>query len=314
MKEYLVRAGLEYTWDWEQESQREKLRRPWKLPFNIGPFQLNQSPNIKFYLADLGWDISERSDHECSDWRYPVSLLYIEKTIKVPDNGRPQAQADEELESFESLLRLFQPGSISVQRNYYMPRVEEQGLRDTIFFGGPPIKVATATLYERQPYPFDDDVLSKFTVFFYKYWSVLQNNPSSYLTIALSRFNSSYEKRSLADRLIDIVIALEALWGDSSFSKANIIAKRCSTWLNQPGKERQDASEFIKKMYKTRNNVVHGEEDRDLSEKHDSETHHLNQLEDVVRASLVKFLDYVASHGKMPHGKEIDSLIITGKV
>jgi len=49
---YLVRAKLEFHWEFDEENRQAKV--PKQLPVNFGPFCLDQSPNAKFYLMDLG--------------------------------------------------------------------------------------------------------------------------------------------------------------------------------------------------------------------------------------------------------------------
>ena len=304
MTGYLVRAKLEFDGDFEKVGKSERLRQPHNLPINIGPFQLDQSPNFEFYLNEVVQIELDGIRQGNPDPRYPVSLFYVETRLEESTKSRPHLQADHTFEHLEWLLRLFQPGGISVRRHEHIFRVQEKKWDPLVYFIGHSPQPVPVPLYERPPYPLDDATVDSFVEFFDKFWDELQENLPSYLTIALSRFNSSYEKRSLVDRLIDLVIALEALFGDSSFSKANIIAKRCSSWLNQPGKEHQGTSALIKKMYKTRNNVVHGEEGIDLSEKHDFETR-LNELEDVVRASLVKFWTALLHKVRCPTGKRL---------
>ena len=310
MAEYLVRAGLEFRFSFKDGDGVEHLRRPQGLPTWIGDFKLDDSPNYIFFLPDIDWLEYERASQEGPNWEFPVSLLYLESKVQVPDSGNARARADEVLESFESLLRLFQPGGVSVRRHSnYMPRVVGQEFKRTIFFPGVPVKPETATLYERPPYPFDDDVLSEFIQFFNKYWSLLQKNSPTWLPIALSRFNSSYEKLSIADRIIDLIIALEAMFSDrKSRSISHDVATRCAGWLHSAEDERPATLSFVKKMYNDRSDVVHGEGQVKLCKKQ------VDDLEDIARASLVKFLDCFVSQGKMPHGKEIDSLIVTGKL
>ena len=293
MTEYLVRAKLEFKFAFENRGTRKHLRSPDSLPIWIGDFKLDQSPNIEFYLDELGLIEPDATRQEHTD--YPVSLLYVERRLQVADKDNPRAKADEAFESLECLLRLFQqPGGISVRRNHYMPRVEGQELKDTIFFGGPPIKPVTATLYKRPPYPLDDDVLSKFIQFFNEYWAVLQNDPPAYPTTGLTRFNSSYERRNLADRLLDLVIAMEALFGDGkSGGIAHKVATQCACSLHPPEKERLGVIDLIKKSYVERNKIVHGGQREQRSKEPVqlliSEAE-VDKLEDIVRKSLIKFL------------------------
>ena len=310
MREYLVRAHLEFIWDMEQESDKGELTRPSRLPRDLGPFRLDESPNVRLYLADLGWVDYGLVQHLSPDRRYPVSLLYIESTVSVPDNGNARSRADEVLEPLECLLRLFQPGGVSVRRHSnYMPRLVGQDLKETIFFPGVPVKPETATLYERPPYPLDDDVVDRFIAFFDGYWLALQGNTPPYLTTGMMRFNSSYERRDLADRLVDLVVALEAMFGDGeSGSIAYKVAARCAAWLHPPGKARLAAFRLVKKLYGGRNKVVHGEKQERIT------VEQVDKLEAVVRMSLVKFLDHLVSVGNVPHGNDFEDMIMTGKM
>ena len=309
MKEYLIRGKLEFEFDFEDRGNRKHLRSPDKFPIWIDPFKLDQSPNIEFYLDGLGLIDLDRTRQEYSNWQYPVSLLHVESRLQVADKVDPRAKADEAFESLECLFRLFQPGEISIQRHTYVWNVQGKDQSFVPFFPGRPVKPVPATLYKRPPYPLDDDVLSEFIQFFNKYWSLIQNNPPSHLTIALSRFNSSYERLSLADRLIDLVVALEAMFSErKSRSISYNVAKRCAGWLHSAEDDRLAALRFVKKMYNDRSDVVHGEGQVKLCKKQ------VDDLEDIARASLLKFLDCFASQGKVPHGKEIDSLIMAGKL
>ena len=307
MTEYLVRASLEFNFAFEDRDTRQHLRSPDNLPIRIGDFKLHQSPNIEFYLTELGLIEPDATPQENSD--YPVSLLYVETRLQVADKVNPRAKADEAFESLECLLRLFQPGEISVRRHNRMWKVEGQDINPRLFLFGPPIKSEPATLYKRPPYPLDDDVLTEFTKFFNEHWSYLQKDAPAHLTTGVTRFNLSYDRRSLADQLVDLVIALEALFGDGEPGSITYkIATRCACWLYPLGDERLAAFRFVKKVYSERSRFVHGGQQASPSKKQ------VDELEDVVRTSLLKFLDSPVTEGKIPHGAEFDNLIMTGKL
>ena len=84
MKEYLIRASLEYR-DSGQESNSGQPRHPNNLPVTIGPFQLDQSPNFQFYLADRYFVESDGILQSNPNWNYPVSFLYVESTATNPE-------------------------------------------------------------------------------------------------------------------------------------------------------------------------------------------------------------------------------------
>lgn len=307
MREYLVRANLDYLWEWNQE---DTPVLPKNLPLSIGPFRLDQSPNKDLYLAELNLLQFQGSNEREPDDDYPISLLYVEGRLQVPPDGRPLGYTDELFASLECLFRLFQPGGISVKRySSIIQRIEEGEPKKILFFNPRPVPRSEYALYRRQQYPIDAEFLCEFTEFFNRYWDVFQEKSPSHLITALMRFSSSYEKSSPPDRLIDLVIALEALFGDGeSGSIAYKVATRCAFWLHPPGKGRLDTFKFIKKAYDMRSRSVHGGQKESPTEVQ------LNQLEHIVRVSLIKLLDSRTPKGKMPHGSEIDSLILTGKL
>ena len=58
-------------------------------------------------------------------------------------------------------------------------------LKQLIFFDWLPIKPDPAAVYDRPPYPFDDEVLDQFIGFFNAHWEVLKNAaPHSRLRLA----------------------------------------------------------------------------------------------------------------------------------
>lgn len=51
---YLVRAELEFGWDFEKGEDEKSPKTLKRLPIEFGPFRLDWSPNSEFYLMDLG--------------------------------------------------------------------------------------------------------------------------------------------------------------------------------------------------------------------------------------------------------------------
>ena len=279
------------------------------LPVNIGPFQLGHSPNAEFHLAEL--DLIDPTGRTQPDSKFPMSLVYLEHRYVCDEGRTPTAHADDALEYLEALLRLFQPGEVSVRRHGVW-RVHEDGKLTPAWYFSPydfkPAKPPTDGLHNRPDYPLDDDTLDCLIQFIDGHWAVLDKIPP-FLRTAIGRFNSSYERRDLADRLIDLVIALEALFGDGEASSITYkVAMRGASWLHAPGSERCTTFRTIKKFYSERSKVVHGSSHKDTI------SQRVDELEGMVRASLRRFLGHQVRKGKTPHGKEIDDLIMTGKI
>lgn len=297
---YLVRANLALG--------ARCLPSLYKLPTCIGPFKLAYSPNAAFFWHELGEAEPEWVKDKKPDSAFPISPLYIDCKIQVAEEDNPSKHADGELESLEGLIRLFQPGEVSVRRHDVW-RIEEDYLRTTLIWDAydfKPLKPLSDGLHERSEYPLGDDKLDDLIKFVDKYWDLLEKTPT-FLHAAMVRFNSSYEKRDPADRLIDLIIVLEAIFADSDRDSITYkVAMRCACWLHKPGKERKKTFASVKRLYSARSKVIHGT--------NPSSTLALDELECIVRESLKRCLDYQAQGSQVPHGKELDGLIMTGQL
>jgi len=304
---YLVRAKLEFGWEFEERENQKFLKRPSRLPVEFGLFRLDQSPNFEFYLMDLGWLEPDYKGDSHPDWEYPVSLLYVETKVEVQSGLHPQSVADDILEQLEAMLRLFQGGEVCLRRHEYMWHFKERIPKLALFFRYRPIKAEPATLYSRGVYRMDDETLGKFIDFFNRYWDIIHQKPQPLYNAAF-RFSSSYEKRTLADRLVELVITLEALFGDRSDSLTYKIALRCSSLLYPPSETREKVFKAIKKVYADRSAIVHGER---LDSKYSNEE--IDQLEDYIRRSMLKFLEQYKKGNPITSGEELDELLFFRK-
>lgn len=303
---YLIRAKFEFEWDSEKGEDKESLRRL-TLPIEFGPFRLDWSPNSGFYLMDLGWIEPDSKGNSYPDWEYPVSLLYVESETEVHSGQHPESAADDILEQLEAMLRLFQEGDVYLRRHEHMWHFKERIPEPAIFFRYRPLKSEPATLYSRGAYKLDDETLGKFIGFSNCYWDIIHQKPQP-LYNAVYRFSSSYEKRTLADRLVELVITLEALFGDGSDSLTYKIALRCSSLLYPPGETRKEVFKAIKKVYADRSAIVHGKR---LDSKYSNEE--IGRLEDYIRRSMLKFLEQYKKGNPITSGEELDELLFFEK-
>ena len=303
-KQYLVRAELAFGF-------QECVPTSTPLPAKLGPFQMDRSPNAGLYLAGLGLIESHQISRDNYDSKFPMSLLYLEHNYTFSNDENPTKHADDVLDRLESLLRLFQPGEVSVLRHGVWHIDAAGELTPAWSFSGyafKPVKPPIEGLHEYGDYPLDDATLESLVELIDRFWDVLDVIAGN-LKIAMARLSSSYEKRDLADRLIDLVIALEALFGGGGSSAiAKNLANRSAWWLHTNETERCAAFKTIKKPYRYRNKVVHGNLGRDLPDDR------VNELEGMVRSSIRTFLDWKVCHGTTPSGPDIDGLIKASKV
>ena len=185
-EEYLVRANLTLG--------LAPLPGPNKLPVCIGPFKLSYTPapNALVYLDELGVAEPEWFTGEQPDWQYPNSLLYIERKIPISKKENPRKSADETLELLETLIRIFQPGEVSVRRHSVWKVLEER-LQFSLAWNSydfKPIKPLVEGIHSRPQYSLETHTLKKLREFVTVHWDTLNDIPT-WLRTALSRFNSS---------------------------------------------------------------------------------------------------------------------------
>ena len=83
------------------------------------------------------------------------------------------------------------------------------------------------------------------------------------LRLACRRFQRVYDESDAEDKLIDIVIAFEALFrrgGKGDLPIGQKIANASSTLIARNDEERAEIKHFLAKAYSLRNSVVHGDE------------------------------------------------------
>lgn len=123
------------------------------------------------------------------------------------------------------------------------------------------------------------------------------------LEIALRRFVGSQEKNH-ADRFVDLLIALEALYGDSDRTAlAHKIAFRASTITVQSLRAREQMFTLVKQAYDRRSSILHGQA-ADMKWVRQN----LGLVENVVRWSLIWALNRLSETGNVPGGKDVDTL------
>ncbi len=142
-----------------------------------------------------------------------------------------------------------------------------------------------------------------FQTYFSEYWGIVSSRQKN-LWSAIYRFNSSYERRTIADRLVELMIAMEALYGDKEYHRYKI-PLRCSCVLFPPGEERKDNFKFIKDLYDDRSRLLHG----DITDLSGVTTFEVNRFEVLVRSSIQKFMDIFKERKLIPDGPQLDDML-----
>jgi hypothetical protein len=114
----------------------------------------------------------------------------------------------------------------------------------------------------------------------------------SSLNIAVERFNYAYERNRLEDKLIDYMIAFEALFSKKGETGEfrHKLSTRVSRLLKQNYEERKEIAKIMKEIYDKRSTIIHGERDNLTLE-------FINLVEDLLRASIKSFLEKLKIFG-----------------
>ena len=110
---------------------------------------------------------------------------------------------------------------------------------------------------------------------------------------ALARFSSAYDRLwSGADRVIDDMIALEALVGTAGAELSNSLALRTSGLVADDDRTRVRVYDRMRSFYATRSALVHGSP---LKLRHQADVNAEEELRDILRRLLRGFLNLVPS-------------------
>ena len=110
----------------------------------------------------------------------------------------------------------------------------------------------------------------------------LIHEKDSRFTVAQRRLSLGIERKELEDRLIDYMIGLEALYlPDGNQELSFRLSLRVAFLLCSDLTKRKEMYKFIKGMYDTRSNIVHG-----TKHKHELNVDKVSKLEELLRRSL----------------------------
>ena len=303
--DYTARASINFDARDQWGPDQVEFFYELELPIVLGPSKIDRSPNRQSYFHDVFGLDPEETPYPTADGDYPISGLYADVTFQVPNHNYPNKAADKQLERLEVLLRLLQPGDVSVRR-HGTPR-DILNRREWFSWAGDFTKPVVFADNGRTGYRLDDETIRRLVNLSDLYWeNPVARHPS--VERAFSRFNSSYERWDPADRLVDLIIALEAMFGDGGDSMTHKVAGRCACWLHSPGQVRWKIFSDVREMYNQRSRVVHGGNQVEL------QTADVENLENIVRASIVKYLEHYTSENDVVRGSGLDELIMTGEL
>ncbi len=222
-------------------------------------------------------------------------VYVIEKTYEVPKFT--ELRAEEAIDAFQDVvltLRLFERnGDVRYQRIFTEPISPFHKGNETS--GGEPNIRFFGSRYEM-----DSEDCEEFKEF----WTVMSeqiDDPPETYRIALDKFSHSFRRQNENDRLLDSVIALEALYlktGEQQEMSFRL-SQRGALLLGESREKAEEIKQALKEAYSTRSTLVHGGQ-TDVG--HDF----VSNLHDITRRTLSEFLK-LNNSGKS-HEEIIESL------
>ena len=118
------------------------------------------------------------------------------------------------------------------------------------------------------------------------------------LRLACERFQRVYEEEEYDDKLIDLMIAFEALFLKGKKAKSRspageTIAIACAYLLGKNNEERENIKDFLTKAYSIRNDIVHGSDYKNpiVNGEEYEMLDFVSEIEELLRRSIKRLLD-----------------------
>lgn len=233
---------------------------------------------------------------EIVSWRHRIEVYYKLKEGDKPFGGNPHSEAINNIYKVISALRLFKKGDVANQMYYYLPiswSLNAKGIAS----GNSPFQSKSSIESKFKLEISEIDELKKFWFVYKELLPRLDN--FLFLAIAINRFNSAYENERIEDRLIDYMIAFEALFlkGNEQQELSYRLGLRTAVLLEETSKSKQDVFKNMRTAYNLRSLVVHGKSyekiKKDLEQKHKNINEFIFKIEGYLRNSIKRFIDLI---------------------
>jgi hypothetical protein len=190
---------------------------------------------------------------------YAMELEYETKKVLGEFRGmkNPVVEVDER-EKFDKLviaLRLFKKGVVGFNIIAVTP------LTGIPIFGIPrPASPSDYRSFIGYRYDLNENEVSKFKGFWNNFSKIDLSKPAS-LAVAVRRFNYAYERRKAEDKIVDYMVAFEALFSkehEDAESIGHKLSVRAAHFFERDYVKRRQMMKTMKSFYSLRSKIVHG--------------------------------------------------------
>lgn len=183
------------------------------------------------------------------------------KSVQRKSGDSYTAQANRKLRTALQSLRLLHKGKVFVGPLYYLLYPEFAGFKRNIgavFDTGLTLfPLVRSSYFAYAGYILQEEELEEL-VHIYGLLAEAASHHPNFLSLPLGRFHDYYGRTSEVDGLLDLMIALEALFGGGGQEVGYSLAVRCSCFLETEVEKRKTIFNRLKDIYDVRSSVVHG--------------------------------------------------------
>jgi hypothetical protein len=322
-EEVLLATLLEYMWQVESlqldEDSAETVAKNFIASLDTGKVSFVDFSVVRCLYMDFGEHqlpsglrLRKIEDEEASRLvdRYkrideednlPQNSCIVERTIEFELGSKPPSIIDshQKFEQVVNGLRILKEGRLDHQNTF----------RRSCFTGQIGIFPTNTYHLDKRHAPTEsfnlsEDELPKLILILK---AILLKTVSTRLRIAVERLSDASLRPKADDRLLDLIICLEALFGDDQGAAGYKIGLRSAVLIGNDHQERQEIFELVQQAYRRRSGLVHGggkKRKDDITPKELAE-----KLANVTRKSLLQWLTALATGCKTPQSKDIDDRI-----
>jgi len=255
------------------------------LHSNITKLVFDEKVSLRVLESDKIELLIKRNHQTPSFLRSPISNYCLE--VKAHNMQKAITMAYYTI----SALRLYKRGYVGIS-SFIVPREMPEVVAPL-----PPL--AFLNTHSRLPvYILDKREIDDFRRFYDVYYELSQDLKDRRLGLALRRFNMSFSAPELEDKLINYIIALEALFLPGESEKAFRLRVYMITFIGEGSPERmKEIWDYIDVAYKLRSGIVHG--NKTLPQKISLKELNIEvsagdfvlTIEDYTRASIKKYIE-----------------------
>ena len=130
------------------------------------------------------------------------------------------------------------------------------------------------------------------------------------LQTAVDRVNFAAERDRADDRLLDLLIAMEALFGDSQGAIGYKIGLRCAVFVENDYEKRSRITQLINDAYSRRSALVHGGKSKSMGTLRLTTDEIVQELLFLIQKSTNLIIKRLLSGENIPDGQEFDKMLL----